>query len=138
MTEVSSLEMTLGAFANVMKAVLSEQFRKTANEIADAILPDVLEQLPERWQKQLGADPNPVHVRFRIIDDLIQSFGEPEKRCHGLNASVVFKDVTYDMLKDPDFRAEIHGHFPDLPLMDEYTAVKERPSSPPTKFDVLR
>lgn len=128
-TEVANLEITLVAFSNALKLALSEQFRKTANEIADAILPDVFDQLPEKWQKQLGPTPSREHVRFRIIDDLLRSFGDPEKRGETLKASFIFKDVTYDMLKDPKFGAEIAEHFPDLLLLEEFSAAKERPSS---------
>jgi hypothetical protein len=130
-TEVAKLELVLIAFSNVLKLALSEQFRKTADEIADAILPDVLSQLPEKWKKQLGTTPSPEHVRFRIIDDLLNSFGDPEKRCQSLKASYVFKDVTYDMLNDPEFRQQMAGYFPDLPLIEEFKAAKERTVSQP-------
>jgi len=46
-----------------------------------------------------------------------------------MRVDTVFKDVTYDMLKDPNFRAHINELFPELPLMEEYTAAKERSSS---------
>ena len=91
----------------------------------------MLSQLPKGGREQLGPTPSPEHVRFRIIDDLLYSFGDPEKRCETLKASFVFKDVTYDMLKEPNFGAEIAGHFPDLLLMEEFKAAKERPISHP-------
>jgi hypothetical protein len=128
--EVARLEMVLVSFSKVLKLALSDQFRKTADEIADAILPDVINQLPDKWQKQLGPTPNPEHVRFRIIDDLLHSFGDPEKRCGTLKVSCVFKEVTYDMLKDKEFAKIIEEHFHELPLMEEFSAAKERSPSP--------
>jgi hypothetical protein len=127
--EVKRLEMTLAAFSIVLSAALSELFQNTANQIADAILDEVLNQLPERWLKQLGPNPNPDRVRYRIVDDLMASFGEPEKRAQTLKATVVFKDVSYDMLTDPEFNASMAEYFADSPLMEEFKAAKERPVS---------
>jgi hypothetical protein len=128
-TAVTVLEQTLVVFSSVLKHVLAAQFRKTAEEIADAILPDVLQQLPERWQKQLGPTPPPEHVRFRVIDDLLHSFGDPDKRCEAMKVSYVFKDVTYDMLKDEEFVNLIEAYFNEPPMLEEYSAAKERPAS---------
>jgi len=128
--EVVRLESALLAFANVLRQTLAALFRKTAEAIADAILPDVLEQLPDHWKRQLGSTPSPEHVRFRIIDDLLNSFGDPEKRCETMKVSHVFKDVTYDMLKDGEFVQLMDDYFHELPIAEEYSAAKERPASP--------
>lgn len=129
--EVVRLESALLAFANVLRQALAALFHKTAEDIADAILPDVLQQLPENWKRQLGPTPKPEHVRFRIIDDLLHSFGDPEKRCETMKASYVFKDVTYDMLKDEEFVKLMDAYFHELPIAEEYSAAKERrPASP--------
>ena len=42
-----------------------------------------------------------------------------------MKVEVIFKDVTYDMLKDPDFIRVISEEFPDLKHIEEYTAAKE-------------
>ena len=126
---VMGLERTLAIFSHALKQVLAALFRKTAEEIADAILPDVLQQLPEKWQKQLGPIPQPEHVRFRVIDDLLHSFGDPDKRCDAMKVSYVFKDVTYDMLKDEEFVNLIEAYFNEPPMLEEYSAAKERSAS---------
>lgn len=135
-TEVVRLETTLAAFSKKLHLAFTDLFRTTADQIADAILDEVLAQLPERWKKQLGPNPNPERVRYRIIDDLIDSFGEPEKRSQTLKATVVFKDVTYDMLTDPEFGAAMAEYFAEQPLMDQFSAAKERPASGQVAFDL--
>lgn len=130
--EVVRLESALLAFSNVLKQALAAQYRKTAEDIADAILPEVLQQLPENWQRQLGPTPKREHVRFRIIDDLLYSFGDPEKRCETMKVSYVFKDVTYDMLKDDEFVKLMDAYFNEPPMLEEYSAAKERTPPPPT------
>ncbi len=44
-----------------------------------------------------------------------------------MKVEIVFKDVTYDMLNEPEFREQMAEYFPDLLLMEEYKAAKERP-----------
>ncbi|MDZ4405295.1 hypothetical protein [Prosthecobacter sp.] len=136
-TAVTNLEHTLAIFSHALKQVLAALFRKTAEEIADAILPDVLQQLPEKWQKQLGPTPRPEHVRFRVIDDLLHSFGDPEKRCEAMKVSFIFKDVTYDMLKDDEFVKLMDAYFNEPPMLEEYSAAKERPAAQDTQKDLF-
>jgi hypothetical protein len=100
-------------------------------DFADTILPEVLQQLPESWLRQLGSAPKPEHVRFRIIDDLLYSFGDPDKRCETMKVSYVFKDVTYDMLKDEDFVKMMDAYFNEPPMLEEFSAAKERPLALP-------
>jgi len=129
---VARLESVLLTFSQVLSHMLAGQYRKTAEEIADAILPEVLQQLPEKWRKQLGPDPRPEHVHFRIIDDLLRSFGDPEKLCDSLKVSCIFKDVTYDMLKDNKFAETMRAYFHEPPMLEEFSAAKERQPVPPT------
>jgi hypothetical protein len=71
-----------------------------------------------------------MEVKFRIKDALIHAFGNPDRRISAMKATVIFKDVTYDMLKDPEFIRAISEHFPDLKHMEEYTAAKESSKMP--------
>lgn len=128
---VVKLKSALLIFSNLLKQALAAQYRKTAEDIADTILPEVLQQLPETWVRQLGPAPKPEHVRFRIIDDLLYSFGDPDKRCETMKVSYVFKDVTYDMLKDEEFVKMMDAYFNEPPMLEEFSAAKERPSAPP-------
>ena len=135
--EVANLEVVVSIFSGLLKQGLAAQFRRIAEEIADAILPDVLNQLPEKWRRQLGPVPEPEHVRFRIIDDLLESFGDPEKRCQSMKVSCVFKDVTYDMLKDDTFVSLMDAYFNASPIQEEFTAARERPLAWPTGQGLL-
>jgi hypothetical protein len=126
---VTGLDTTLKEFSDSLQSALAENYRKTAEELAEAILPEVLQQLPDHWKKLLGPNPDRERVRYRIMDDLQRAFGDPDKKARRIKSSVVFKDVTYEMLKDPDFIEVVMEHFRDLPILTEYVAAKERPST---------
>src|SRR5262249_41744081 len=108
---------------------LSGRFRETAEQLTEELLPDVLATIPAKWQRKLGSRPDSGRLRWLILEDLLKAFGDPLTKVGKMKVETVFKDVTYDMLKDPEFRAEITHHFPDLPLMEEYSAAKERPAT---------
>lgn len=125
--EVEKLKGEVARFAEAVEDKLAERFKATAEDLGQEILAEVLANLPDAWKKQLGPDPNPARVKARIVADLLKAFGNPFTRVGRMKVDVVFKDVTYDMLKKEDFRAQIHQHFPNLPLMEEFSAAKERP-----------
>ena len=124
--EVASLKDEVVKFSSVVEGVISNRFQETAEQLADELLQEVLANLPENWRRQWGDSPNPDRVRWKIVDDLSRAFGDPAKKVGKMKVDTVFKDVTYDMLKDSDFSATINELFPDLPLMVERTAAEER------------
>jgi hypothetical protein len=127
--EVEALEKEVEAFAKNVEAELYKRFKQIAEQITSEILPEVIDEIPLQWQKKLGTHPDPERVRWYILEDLLKSFGTPAGKVRRMKAETVFKDVTYDMLSDPDFCAQTAEYFPDLPLMDEFHAAKARPAS---------
>jgi hypothetical protein len=105
------------------------RFRETAEQLASELLQNILSDMPVKWRRRFGERPDPTRVRQKIVNDLLAAFGNPRTKVGKMRVDTVFKDVTYDMLKDPNFRAHINELFPELPLMEEYTAAKERSSS---------
>ena len=134
--DVEALKGEVAQFAKRVEEKLDECFRETAKQLTKELLTDVLTDIPKHWQRKLGPRPDPEQVRWRILDDLLQAFGDPAKKVGKMNVETIFKDVTYDMLKDPDFRAAITEYFPDLPLMEEYSAAKERNPSAQGELNV--
>ena len=127
--EVELLTKEVESFAKSVEAKLAERFRQTAEQLADEILDDVLADLPERWRKKLGKHPDPQRVRWYVLEDLLKAFGTPSGKVGKMKVETVFKDVTYDMLNEPEFREQMAEYFPDLPLLEEFKAAKERPAA---------
>jgi hypothetical protein len=129
--EVLKLEAQIKKFAERAQAKLVDHFVTTAKELAAALLDEVLSDIPKRWRKKLGSNPDPDQVRWFITDALQKSFGDPEGRINRMKVRIVFKDVTYEMLNEPNFISIVSEHFPDLRHIEEYTAAKERPAKAP-------
>lgn len=126
---VGLLKQQVEEFSQSVEEVLTERFNAMAKELAEEVLPDVLADLPPHWKKRLGKDPDQDQVRWLIVDDLLRAFGNPATKVGRMKVAVVFKDVTYDMLNDADFQIQIAEYFPDLPVMEEFKAAKERSSA---------
>lgn len=127
--EVELIKSEVDRFAKQIEGKLAGRFSATAKDLAAELVDDILSDPPEKWRKKLGPIPDRERLQWLIREDLMKAFGTPEKKVQKMIVATVLKDVTYDMLKDPNFRAEINSHFPDLPLMTEYSAAKERPAS---------
>jgi hypothetical protein len=127
--EVELLKAEVEKFAKSVEAKLAERFQQTAEQLTDEILDEVLADLPDRWRKKLGSHPDPQRVRWYVLEDLLKAFGTPAGKIGKMKAETVFKDVTYDMLNEPAFREQMAEYFPDLPLMEEFKAAKERAGS---------
>jgi len=126
---VGLLKQQVEEFSQSVEEVLTERFNAMAKELAEEVLPDVLADLPPHWKKRLGKYPDQDQVRWLIVDDLLRAFGNPATKVGRMKVAVVFKDVTYDMLNDADFQIQIAEYFPDLPVMEEFKAAKERSSA---------
>jgi ribosome-associated translation inhibitor RaiA len=126
---VEALQQLIKKFAARVSEKLNDRYLQVAEQLATELLPDVLQDIPQAWAKKLGSSPDALEVKFRIKDALIHAFGNPDRRISAMKATVLFKDVTYDMLKDPEFIHVISEEFPDLKHIEEYTAAKESQQS---------
>jgi hypothetical protein len=128
--DIETLKAEVKKFAKNVETKLAERFQQTAEQLTDEILDEVLADLPERWRKKLGSHPDPQRVRWYVLEDLLKAFGTPAGKVSKMKVESVYKDVTYDMLNEPEFREQMAEYFPDLPLIDEFKAAKERTVSP--------
>ena len=127
--QVETLHALVGKFAEHVKESLNDRYLSIADQLSAELSSDIFFDIPPRWTQRLGRDPKPEKLKFLIEDSLRKSFGNPDRRINAMKAEVIFKDVTYDMLNEPEFIATISEHFPDLKHMEDYTAAKESPDS---------
>lgn len=126
---MTELKDELNAFSKNISESLRARFIETAEDLSEELLPSVMENIPQPWKRYLRPKPEPQEVKFKIKETLLRSFGDPEKRIARITAKCIYKDVTYDMLKDQGFAQQVAEHFPDIKQFEEYAAAAERKSS---------
>jgi len=123
---VTKLNVTIADFSKKVEKVLAERFATTATALSHELLPEVMNDIPPSWERFVGKNPAPEKVRYRIEDVLLMAFGDPKTKVSRMKASMVFKDVTFEMLQNQEFRAIVAENFDGLPTMKQYNAVPER------------
>jgi hypothetical protein len=130
---VTKLNTTITEFSKKVEKVLAARFAATATALSCELLPEVMNDIPPSWERFVGKNPVPEKVRYRIEDVLLMAFGDPNTKISRMKASMVFKDVTFEMLQNQDFRTIVAENFDGLPTMKQYNAAPERHE--PNLFD---
>lgn len=133
--DLKTLEEQVKKFAEGIESELAERFERTAQEIAQELLEEVLANPPEKWRQKLGPQPSGERMLRFIVEELHGAFGTPGGKVGKMKVDVVYKDVTYDMLKEPDFQQQMTSYFPDLPPLEEYGAARERAKNATTESE---
>ncbi|MDF1738642.1 MAG: hypothetical protein P1U86_05745 [Verrucomicrobiales bacterium] len=122
--ELKSLEQMVESFQTALSAKLEKIFNDNAKRLTKALFPSVVKNPPERWIRFLGANPKPPEIKVALFDDLLESFGDPEQLIRAMRVVVKFKGVTYESLKNDDFKGKAAAAFPNLKLHDEFGAAR--------------
>lgn len=101
------LEAQIKAFNTAIQKELGSKLTEAVKALALTLLPRIRDRLPQRYKRVLTVSSATDELLLSILEqDLETSFGssaevfKPELRC-------VFKDVTYESISDPKFRASL-------------------------------
>lgn len=122
--EIDELKKKVAAFGEGMKGRLHELIDGNVTKLVETLLPKVAAAPPSRWKKILGKSPNAEQCRYQLEHDIREAFGSAETLIKEMKVSLLFKGVTYETLKDPDFRALVEQKIPGVVLMHEYDAAR--------------
>ena len=121
-----------------LKARIDEHKKKVVKELQAEIdtkrqrlfkglLPAVVANPPRSWVKAYPKDQHYDVVKRRLDDELQKAFGKVDALVGAMEAKVLFKGVTYEMLSDPDFLAIAGEKLPSLKdLHREFSAVEAK------------
>lgn len=98
---------------------------KNREALKAALLPRVRENPPPSWTRADGSRPEPYLVEKWLDGELRRAFGTVDRLVGDMKVKVVFKGVTYDTLKDPQFIELAKKAMPSLEkLHQEYEAAR--------------
>lgn len=113
------------------KVVVKSEIDKSINALAGTLASRVLENPPIELESVLVGEPTKQQSIDFIKGTLYRVAPEPDKLVDDLKLHCIFKDVTYEMLKNEEFQGLIGEHYPDLQsrIMQESSAAKARSTS---------
>jgi hypothetical protein len=93
--------------------------------LVDALFPAVKQSPPQHYTKFHGDKIPDVELRNMLEADIKRAFGEAATLVETMKVSLVFKDLTYESLKDADFLAIAQKAIPGIDVLhEEYDAAK--------------
>lgn len=132
-----ALEEKISSWKKDAKATIQSEIDQSINELAHALAPLLLKNPPIELESGLVGEPTRDNAIDYIKQMLCRVAPEPSKLVDDLKLHCIFKDVTYEMLKNDEFQKKIETLFPDLnsKIMQESKAAST--FTQPNKYDLL-
>lgn len=122
---VERLRDKIKTFQEELKSKLQNAIDKNRDSLVKALAPSVIVNPPARWKKFLPNNPSANDFK-RVLDcELSELFGSAEENLKKVEITLIFKGVTYETLKNPDFTKLVKKKIPILDLFEEYDAAQE-------------
>lgn len=122
--EIDELRKLVADFSSGLRASLETIITKNTESLKTALFPAVVQSPPERWQRFLGPSPSGQQCADQLERDLEQAFGTANDIVREMKVNLLFKGVTYDTLKNPQFREIADKELPGVLLVTEYDAAQ--------------
>ena len=125
--EVGELRKDVEAFQRSSKDKLNRAIQKNCAEVIARLLPIVRSKPPERWRRSIGANPTEELLRRRLEEDLKLAYGDASKYLERIDLRVIYKNITVEMLRDPEFaKAAKKAKLYLDEMFEEYQAARAR------------
>ena len=124
---VNALEEGVKKFGEEVRKTLQAAMDKNRETLVRSMLPLVKRVIPQEWLKSDGSKPDAETLKRFLSDDLQQAFGTADRLIKQMQVRLVFKGVTYELLKAPEFIEAARKALPqikDFALLDEFDAAK--------------
>lgn len=122
---VERLRDKIKTFQEDLKSKLQNAIDKNRDSLVKALAPSVIVNPPDRWKKFLPNNPSANEFQKVLDCELSELFGSAEENLKKVEITLIFKGVTYETLKDPDFTKLVKKKIPILDLFEEYDAAQE-------------
>jgi len=125
--EIEKVTQNLIDFKIDVKDKLEKEFEKCRDELIKIFCPLVKENPPKDLISVLTSIPSEEQVKKYLINEFDKIFPRPESFIESMKLHCDFKDVTYEMLKDKEFKELVEREFKYInwqELYNEYNATK--------------
>lgn len=100
---VKALERYVHRFQRLLKKKLESAIEANREALTSALLPSIVKNPPDRWQKFLAEHPKDQEIERMLRSELTRAFGRADDVFHEMRVRATFKGVTYESLSDPEF-----------------------------------
>jgi hypothetical protein len=122
---VDRLRQEVQGFQGQLTETLGERMGKNRKALVKALLPAVIRHPPETFLKFVGTKPKREDIEKLLDQEIQNAFGSPKGLLEEMKVTMVFKDITYESLKDESFLEVASAAMRHIrALHEEYEAVK--------------
>jgi len=122
---VEELRVDVAAFQSGVKDSLQKCMDANIAALVDGLFPAVKQNPPDQYTKYHGRNIPEEDLKRMLDNDIRRAFGEANLLVQDMRISLVFKDLTYESLKDESFLELARKAIPGLDsLHDEFVAAK--------------
>lgn len=116
---VEELKSDVKAFQEGIREQLQTQMDRSAESLVTALGPAVRQNPPPMYTKIHGPDIEEPTLRKLLTRDIQYAFGRADDLVGEMTVRLVFKDLAYESLVDPNFLAIARKAMPDLEFLHE-------------------
>jgi hypothetical protein len=124
---VGELREEVKKFQEAAKEKLNAAINRNCAEVIARLLPAVKLKQPPRWRATLGNNPSEDLIRRRLEQELKAAYRNADSYLGKIEIRLIYKDITVEMLRDPDFaKAAEKANLFLAEMYEEYQAARAR------------
>jgi len=114
LSELEDLKDEVDRFRTMVQEKLEAELARRVNQLKEALLPRLAESPPADWIVPSQPERRAEAIGRSLEEDLWAAVGRVGEYTGEMAVKVIFRDVTYESLNDPDFREAAGKAFPEL------------------------
>lgn len=128
LARVTSIQEAIEKVRNALADRLDEDVETNCRSLAKVLAPEIMKNPPPGLKYSLLVDPlDEKSVCDYLVKRIKPSTAAIDDLVSGMTLNVIFKDITFEMIKDEEFIKKIRKVYPDLPyLHSEIGAIEEK------------
>lgn len=136
--KLAELKQKIEDYQHSLHKHLTKELEQSKNELVSAVLDRVYNNPPDALKFNVETPKVTKQQAKQYLNELFDRYMPlPEKLMGAIQLKCIYKGVTYETLKDPDFVAQVQKQFPHVDWqtpLEEYTAAKAALASKDNEF----